>query len=247
MMTKMTMTRAKRTRAIMVALFLEQDQLLSRTGRTTTRTLTMISLSRMIASKQHMSFRQSSVWTVIKICCTTSKSYAKCSCMQPLQRTESYSWRMLSVSTLKPTYSSVCLSGSLEKQYFGVPLQASCIPLWTRVQFHRPCSPIDNNMCRLQATRKKLMGIRDSLVASSMWKPAFKKPLETYPELEISQMDFAVPGCDACHMGARLSTRVAHLTGERYYERSYEVSCHTGKITPPCARYTSGVRHDDSY
>jgi hypothetical protein len=73
------------------------------------------------------------------------------------------------------------------------------------------------------ATRKKLLGMRDSLVASSMWRTEFKQPLEQYPVLEIAELDFSVPGCAACRMGSRKSTRRAFLSGQRYYESTYEV------------------------
>ncbi len=64
--------------------------------------------------------------------------------------------------------------------------------------------------------RRKLLGIRDSLVASSVWKPAFKKGLERYPEFSLIRLDFAVPTCDACHLGGRMSTLIGRLTGSQY-------------------------------
>ncbi|KAK7693412.1 hypothetical protein QCA50_002980 [Cerrena zonata] len=74
----------------------------------------------------------------------------------------------------------------------------------------------------LHVARRKLSGMRDSLVASSVWRPHFKKPLETLPNFEIIQMDFAEPGCDACHLGGRLSTRQARVSGEPYDKLSFE-------------------------
>ncbi|CAL1704452.1 unnamed protein product [Somion occarium] len=74
----------------------------------------------------------------------------------------------------------------------------------------------------LQVARRKISGMRDSLVASSVWRPDFKKPLETYPHFEIVQLDFAEPGCDACHLGGRLSTRIGRLSGEPYDKLSFQ-------------------------
>ncbi|KAH9842621.1 uncharacterized protein C8Q71DRAFT_853161 [Rhodofomes roseus] len=74
----------------------------------------------------------------------------------------------------------------------------------------------------LQITRRKLVGMRDSLVTSSVWRTDYKKSLETYPDLEIYQLDFADPGCDACHLGSRMSTRVGRLSGLAYEPDTFE-------------------------
>ncbi|KAF8654110.1 hypothetical protein AX16_003643 [Volvariella volvacea WC 439] len=74
----------------------------------------------------------------------------------------------------------------------------------------------------LQITRRKLSGIRDSQVASSVWRPEFKRPLETYPELDITELHYAIPQCDACHLGGRLSTRMGHLHGQPYDRLGFE-------------------------
>ncbi|KAL0071396.1 hypothetical protein AAF712_001253 [Marasmius tenuissimus] len=68
----------------------------------------------------------------------------------------------------------------------------------------------------LKVFRRKLFGLRDSLVASSVWRPYFKRALEKHPDFDLLRMDFAVPGCDACHLGARMSTFQARLTGKGY-------------------------------
>jgi hypothetical protein len=68
----------------------------------------------------------------------------------------------------------------------------------------------------LQTMRRKLLGIRDSLVASSVWKPTFKKDLERYPEFSLTELCDAVPSCDACRLGGRMSTLMGRLTGSRY-------------------------------
>ncbi|KAJ3564292.1 hypothetical protein NP233_g8387 [Leucocoprinus birnbaumii] len=68
----------------------------------------------------------------------------------------------------------------------------------------------------LKITRRKLSGLRDSLVASSAWRPKFKKALDKHPTFECVPLDFAVPSCDACHLGGRLSTIVGRLGGVPY-------------------------------
>ncbi|KAF5380945.1 hypothetical protein D9615_003974 [Tricholomella constricta] len=75
----------------------------------------------------------------------------------------------------------------------------------------------------LQMVRRKISGLRDSLVASSVWRPAFKNPLETYPEFDLIPLDFAIPSCDACHLGGRLSTLVGRLSGVPYDRWGFEI------------------------
>lgn len=82
----------------------------------------------------------------------------------------------------------------------------------------------------LQVTRRKLSGMRDSLVASSVWKSDFKKALESYPNFTLVQLDFAIPQCDACHLGGRLSTVMGRLSGKPYDEYDFEVS---SRSSPP--------------
>ncbi|KIJ69366.1 hypothetical protein HYDPIDRAFT_80164 [Hydnomerulius pinastri MD-312] len=76
----------------------------------------------------------------------------------------------------------------------------------------------------LQVTRRKLSGLRDSLVASSVWQPNFKKPLETYPEFSLTRLDFTVPQCDACHLGGRVSTLLGRVSGKPYDRYDFETS-----------------------
>jgi hypothetical protein len=75
----------------------------------------------------------------------------------------------------------------------------------------------------LRVVRRKLTGLRDSLVTSSTWQPEFKKPLETYPEFDLLPLDFAVPSCDACHLGGRMSTLIGRLSGLPYDRLGFEV------------------------
>jgi len=74
----------------------------------------------------------------------------------------------------------------------------------------------------LQIARRKITGMRDSLVTSSVWRTEFKKPLEMYPDLETVRMDFAVPNCDACHLSGRLSTLIGRCLGEPYDRLTFE-------------------------
>lgn len=92
---------------------------------------------------------------------------------------------------------AVTLELSLSDQYFSVPLQIA---------------------------RRKLSGMRDSLVASSIWRSDFKKSLETFPEFEVHHLEYSEPGCDACHLGSRMSTRLGRLSGLPYDPTTFEVS-----------------------
>jgi hypothetical protein len=74
----------------------------------------------------------------------------------------------------------------------------------------------------LQVTRRKISGMRDSLVASSVWRPEFKNLLEKYPDFDLVPLDFATPSCDACHLGGRLSTLTGRLSGLPYDQLGFE-------------------------
>lgn len=65
--------------------------------------------------------------------------------------------------------------------------------------------------------------MRDSLVAGSTWKPHFRKALDKFPIFELYDLDFAVLGCDACHLGGRKSTLQGRLSGDPYDPLTYEV------------------------
>lgn len=67
------------------------------------------------------------------------------------------------------------------------------------------------------------MGLRDSLVASSVWRLEFKISLERYPKFELTQLGYAVPGCDACHLGGRKSSLVGRLGGTPYDKLGFEM------------------------
>ncbi|KDQ07905.1 hypothetical protein BOTBODRAFT_38344 [Botryobasidium botryosum FD-172 SS1] len=75
----------------------------------------------------------------------------------------------------------------------------------------------------LAVARRKLSGIKDSLVTSSVWTTKFKRTLELRHNLTLTYLEYAVPGCDACRLGGRLATVVARLTGKQYSKETYEV------------------------
>lgn len=75
--------------------------------------------------------------------------------------------------------------------------------------------------------------MRDAIVTSSVWKPDFKKTLETYPEFETVFLDFAVPECDACHLGGRMSTITGRVSGKPYDRLTFEVSLNLVFRCPP--------------
>ena len=76
----------------------------------------------------------------------------------------------------------------------------------------------------LNIMKRKLEGMQDSLVTSSVWRPDFKNALRAYPDLTLAQMEFSIPTCDACHIGGRISTIVGHLSGSRYSRETFQVS-----------------------
>lgn len=75
----------------------------------------------------------------------------------------------------------------------------------------------------LQIARRKLTGMRDSLVAGSTWRPNFRKALDTYPDLEVYGLEFTVLGCAACNLGGRKSTLQGRLSGDPYDKLTYQV------------------------
>ena len=67
------------------------------------------------------------------------------------------------------------------------------------------------------------MGMRDSLITSSTWQTKFKRVLEKYPVFSMVEMDFVIPGCDACKLGARMSKLVGRVSGQPYDRSTFEV------------------------
>jgi hypothetical protein len=74
----------------------------------------------------------------------------------------------------------------------------------------------------LQIARRKLTGLMES-VASSIWRPDFKNALKKYPDFELVSLDYALPSCDACHLGGRMSTLLGRLGGAPYERWGFEV------------------------
>jgi hypothetical protein len=73
-----------------------------------------------------------------------------------------------------------------------------------------------------QVISRKISGTRDS-IASSVWRRDYTETLELYPDLTLTKLDFAVPHCDACHLGGRQSTVAGRLRGIPYDKLSFEV------------------------
>lgn len=74
----------------------------------------------------------------------------------------------------------------------------------------------------LTITRRKLADLRDSIV-SSVWRPNYKKALRTYPDFNLIDLDFAIPHCDACNLGGRMSKLVGRCSGEPYDQKAFQV------------------------
>lgn len=92
----------------------------------------------------------------------------------------------------------------------------------------------------LSVTRRKLSGIKDSLVTSSVWTTKFKRTLELKHNLELVSLEYAVNGCDACRLGGRLATIIARLTGKQYNRETYEVCILNHGVF--CINYTCFVQ-----
>lgn len=73
----------------------------------------------------------------------------------------------------------------------------------------------------LSTVRRKLSGTCDSLVASSVWKPPFRRALDTHPVYSVDMLEESVPICDACHIGGRVATQSFEVTGEAYNKETY--------------------------
>jgi hypothetical protein len=59
----------------------------------------------------------------------------------------------------------------------------------------------------------------------------FKRVLEKYPVFSMVEMDFAVPGCDACNLGARMSKMVGRVSGQPYDRSTFEVWMDPWRVT----------------
>ncbi|KAF8710840.1 hypothetical protein RHS03_01744, partial [Rhizoctonia solani] len=98
----------------------------------------------------------------------------------------------------------------------------ACLKAKQRQEF-RECEQNDQYFgLSLRALRRKMDGLRDSLVTSSIWTSGFKKALNTHPELDIVHLKFAVSGCGACRISTRLSTFKGSLAGDDYDRDTFE-------------------------
>ncbi|PFH54330.1 hypothetical protein AMATHDRAFT_78594 [Amanita thiersii Skay4041] len=100
----------------------------------------------------------------------------------------------------------------------------------------------------LAVVRRKITSIRDSLVASSTWRPKFKKLLETYPEFDLVALNDAVPECEACHLGGRRSTLLGRLSGFPYdpddsTEKEPKLEFHLGRFCGKRVRVYHELTH----
>lgn len=86
----------------------------------------------------------------------------------------------------------------------------------------------------------------DSLVASSVWSPEFRKTLEKYPELALIRMNDSFPGCHACRLGGRSSTILALLSGAPYDECDFEVIFDFLPITETCVIVHQDLTDEES-
>jgi len=74
--------------------------------------------------------------------------------------------------------------------------------------------------------------MKDSLVASSVWKPDFKKPLELLPDFRLEHLEFSIPVCDACHLGNRVATLRGIVGGQKYDPLTFEVNSQLSTLRP---------------
>ncbi|PPQ83330.1 hypothetical protein CVT25_003969 [Psilocybe cyanescens] len=92
----------------------------------------------------------------------------------------------------------------------------------------------------LQIARRKISGLRDSLVSSSVWRPTFTEHLKKYPGFELVALDFAIPSCDACHLGGRMSTLLGRLTGSPYNRSGFDKKNPRRSEAEDCKEYHLG-------
>ncbi|KAG9055010.1 hypothetical protein FS842_003388 [Serendipita sp. 407] len=112
------------------------------------------------------------------------------------------------------------------KVFFQLLVHIACQPSHLREIYVRErLSREDDTTLYLQNAvgqlRKHLSSIRDSQVASSLWKYNFRNALEVKPELTIIQID-PEPFCAACRRNSAISTQQAQLQGEPYRPLSFQ-------------------------
>jgi len=99
------------------------------------------------------------------------------------------------LATTKPKKRPNFIKKSLKDDYFSVPLAV---------------------------LRRKLKGTNDSIVASSIWKPHFRKRLDTHPRGKQVLLAYSVALCDACHISGRVATVSFRLKGAPYDRNTFE-------------------------
>ncbi|WVQ62601.1 uncharacterized protein L199_000747 [Kwoniella botswanensis] len=70
--------------------------------------------------------------------------------------------------------------------------------------------------------RDRMTGYRQLRVRSQIWRSNFVKALERYPIFDVEELLYAEPGCDACHMGGRMSRFRVTLDGEPYNKETHQ-------------------------
>ena len=99
----------------------------------------------------------------------------------------------------------------------------------------------------LRAVGRKLGGLKDSLVQSSVWKEPFTKALKQFPDLELNELDYAESICDACRISGRIATVKGTCSGSSYSRTTFEVGTLDLAQTPfNDATYSSQAKSETS-
>ncbi|KAJ7097900.1 hypothetical protein B0H15DRAFT_823224, partial [Mycena belliarum] len=72
----------------------------------------------------------------------------------------------------------------------------------------------------LKAARRRISGLRESLVGSSRWQPEFIALVEKYPDFEVRDLNIAPP-CDVCRISSRRGCKLGTLSGYPYNRMGY--------------------------
>ncbi|WRT63764.1 uncharacterized protein IL334_000689 [Kwoniella shivajii] len=75
---------------------------------------------------------------------------------------------------------------------------------------------------QLRQFRDRMVGYRQLRVRSQIWRTNFVKAMEKYPIFDVEELMNAEPGCDACHMGGRMSRFRVNLEGEQYDQETHQ-------------------------
>ncbi|WVW81885.1 hypothetical protein I302_103884 [Kwoniella bestiolae CBS 10118] len=75
---------------------------------------------------------------------------------------------------------------------------------------------------QLHHFRDRMTGYRQLRVRSQIWRYNFVKALEKYPIFDVEELLHTEPGCDACHMGGRMSRFRISLEGEQYDKETHQ-------------------------